>query len=303
MHCLLFVVSKPDQIGEMDRSPDTAFPAQAAPPAPGQATPTVVVLTREVDIRKFYGDDSTRAKEFEEDIRRAWDAQPTLSSRRRLDLILSNVGPKVKAEVSCLETDVQTDPEQVLAAIIQSFGESRSSSMLLQALLMTTQRQGESVRDYSHRAKEAYDKLTSRQLTLGEVATQETVLRDHFAASLQDQTLVRYLRERLHAGEGLSFQEVRRTAMRWANDHGEGSAAVTVASQQTSGGAREDRLDRLEGLMMAVLERLNSQHLTQPRRGFNESGLPVCFHCGDESHRIRDCPQKKKQAGKAMSLQ
>ena len=94
-------MSKPDQIGEMDRSPDTAFPAQAAPPAPGQATPTVVVLTREVDIRKFYGDDSTRAQEFEEDIRRAWDAQPTLSSRRRLDLILSNVGLKVKAEVRC----------------------------------------------------------------------------------------------------------------------------------------------------------------------------------------------------------
>ena len=96
------------------------------------------------------------------------------SSRRRLDLILSNVGPKVKAEVCCLKADVQTDPEQVLASIVQSFGESRSSSMLLQALLMTTQRQGESVRDYSHRDKEAYDKLIiSRQLTLGEVATQE----------------------------------------------------------------------------------------------------------------------------------
>ena len=83
------------------------------------------------------------------------DAQPTLSSRRRLDLILNNVGPKVKAEGCCLEADVRTDPEQVLAAIVQSFGESRSSSMLKQALLMTTQRQGESVRDYFHRAKEA----------------------------------------------------------------------------------------------------------------------------------------------------
>ena len=153
-HCLLFVVSKPDQTGEMDPSPDTAFPAQAAPPAPVQATP-VMVLTREVDVRKFFGDNSTRAQEFKEDIRRALDAQPTLSSRRRLDLILNNVGPKVKAEGCCLEADVRTDPEQVLAAIVQSFGESRSSSMLKQALLMTTQRQGESVRDYFHRAKEA----------------------------------------------------------------------------------------------------------------------------------------------------
>ena len=154
LHCLLFVVSKPDQTGEMDPSPDTAFPAQAAPPAPVQATP-VMVLTREVDMRKFFGDNSTRAQEFKEDIRRALDAQPTLSSRRRLDLILNNVGPKVKAEGCCLEADVRTDPEQVLAAIVQSFGESRSSSMLKQALLMTTQRQGESVRDYFHRAKEA----------------------------------------------------------------------------------------------------------------------------------------------------
>ena len=138
LHCLLFVASKPDQTGEMDPSPDTAFSAQATPPAPVQATPPVVVLTREVDIRKFFGDDSTRAQEFKEDIRRALDAQPTLSSRRRLDLILSNVVPKVKAEVCCLEADVQTDHEQVVAAIVQSFGVSRSSSILLQALLITT---------------------------------------------------------------------------------------------------------------------------------------------------------------------
>ena len=143
-------MSKPDQTGEMDPSPDTTFPTQAAPPAPVQTTPPVVVLTREVDIRKVFGDDSTRAQEFKEDIRRA-----ILSSRRRLDFILSNVRPKVKAEVCCLEADVQTNPEEVLAAIVQSFGESRSSSMLQQALLMTTQKQGESVRDYFHRAKEA----------------------------------------------------------------------------------------------------------------------------------------------------
>ena len=147
-------MSKPDQTGEMDPSPDTAFPAQAAPPAPVQATP-VMVLTREVDVRKFFGDNSTRAQEFKEDIRRVVGVQPILSSRRRLDFILSNVRPKVKAEVCCLEADVQTNPEEVLAAIVQSFGESRSSSMLQQALLMTTQRQGESVRDYFHRAKEA----------------------------------------------------------------------------------------------------------------------------------------------------
>ena len=154
-HCLLFVVSRPDQTGEMDPSPGTAFSAQAAPPAPVQVTPPVVVLTRKVDIRKVFGDDSTRAQEFKEDIRRAVGVQPILSSRRRLDFILSNVRPKVKAEVCCLEADVQTNPEEVLAATVQSFGESRSSSMLQQALLMTTQRQGESVRDYFHRAKEA----------------------------------------------------------------------------------------------------------------------------------------------------
>ena len=155
LHCLLFVVSKPDQTGEMDPSPGTAFSAQAAPPAPVQVTPPVVVLTRKVDIRNVFGDDSTRAQEFKEDIRRAVGVQPILSSRRRLDFILSNVRPKVKAEVCCLEADVQTNPDEVLAAIVQSFGESRSSSMLQQALLMTTQRQGESVRDYFHRAKEA----------------------------------------------------------------------------------------------------------------------------------------------------
>ena len=60
LHCLLFVVSKTDHFGMMDRSPDTASPAQAAPPAPAQAATPVVVLTSGVGIEKFYGHRSSR---------------------------------------------------------------------------------------------------------------------------------------------------------------------------------------------------------------------------------------------------
>ena len=88
-----------------------------------------IYIERERQIRTFHGDgDPSKAVEFEEEVRRAWSSLPTEDKDKRLDVILRNVGPAVKAEISCQSNAVQKDPEALLDAIASIFGEKRSPS-------------------------------------------------------------------------------------------------------------------------------------------------------------------------------
>lgn len=277
-------------------------PTTTDPSAP-QAMP-VVVLAKEITVRKFFGTEgeSYQADEFEEEIRRAWNAQPGLSQERRLDLLKGNIGPVVRDELRCQDVAVQEDPDQALSTIVQIFGERRSPSTLLQAIFSTQQYHGETIRAYSHRLRSLYDKLTKRQIVLGETKSEEKVLRDHFINSLSDLTLIRYLREQVYQRDPC-FKELRATAIRWADDEGAtaASAAAVVAARPTPAAqptSSDTRLDRLEEMMEKVLKCLEHQP-AMPRyqkgpprkgRGFNEKGQIICYECNQPNHLARDCP-------------
>ncbi|GFR60062.1 hypothetical protein ElyMa_001812300 [Elysia marginata] len=84
---------------------------------PKAAIPAVV-MEWERRITKFYGDDASLARELEE-VRRVWAAAPNLNADHRLDILLSNVGPTVKAELRCQPSYMQEDPEKVLKAVLK----------------------------------------------------------------------------------------------------------------------------------------------------------------------------------------
>ncbi|GFO26978.1 hypothetical protein PoB_005348300 [Plakobranchus ocellatus] len=92
--------------------------AQSVDPAVAQ----VVVIERERRITRFYGDDPAAALEFEEEIRRAWATMPAPNHQHRLDILFSNIGPTVRAELRCHPQDVQRDPEKALGVILEVFG-------------------------------------------------------------------------------------------------------------------------------------------------------------------------------------
>ncbi|RUS74957.1 hypothetical protein EGW08_017270 [Elysia chlorotica] len=260
------------------------------PAAP--AVSHVVVMERERRISKFYGDDPAMAPEFEEEIRRAWAAMPSSSAAHRLDVLLGNVGPTVRAELRCQPAEVQEDPERALAAILEVFGERRTPAQLLQNLLTLRQLPPESVRAFSHRCQSAYLMLVKRQESIGEAPYPDRLLRDHFLSNLRDVTLSRFLRDSLHQSPELTFRQIRESAIRWADDGAEQQPVhvAPITASATPGPTSQTREDRLELALTTILEKMD--RLLDQRGPQRRREERLCYSCRKPGHFKRDCPDR-----------
>ena len=227
-----------------------------------EQTVTRMVVERERVIPTFFGDDPTQAPRFEEDIRRAWATVATGDTRQRMDIVLSNVGARVRAEVSCLEDETRRNPEDVLKHILNRFGERRSTDELLHQLMTIEQRPSETVMGYSHRTKAAFDALIKRQASVGEAPCPETLLRNRFARSVADRQLARHLRAMVLEKPDISFNALRESAMLWAEEEEPlvtQAAAVEMSAKTTPPpdpaiAALTERATQLEQLVREFLK-------------------------------------------------
>ena len=254
-----------------------------------ETQPGVVYLQSRREVRKFFGDGEARlAEEFKEEIQRVWAAQPGLSEEAKLDILLCNIGPTVRAELRCQPAEVQKSADKSLSAIVRVFGESRPIPELLVALYSCGQRSGEPVRFFSHRVQDAYDTLIRRQAVLKEKQADDTLLRDQFVSGLQDPVLVRILKDSVHKDSTRKFLDLREEAIRWSDSPSQTGVANVSISSQTS-----ERMDRLESLVETLAKQL--QDAVKSRRGnrssgYNSKGERVCFKCNKPGHIQRNCP-------------
>ncbi|GFO36009.1 hypothetical protein PoB_006251400 [Plakobranchus ocellatus] len=166
------------------RSGTSTRPAQSLAPAVAQ----VVVMERERCIIRFYGDEPAAASEFEEEIRLAWATIPAPNHQHRLDILLSNVDPIVKAELRFQPQDVQKGIEKALGVILEVFGKRRTPAQLLQNLLTLRQLLPVFTSIFPS-PPGAYLSLAKRQGALREPPYPDRFLRDPFIAGLWDQSL------------------------------------------------------------------------------------------------------------------
>ena len=264
----------------------------------------VYVMAQPVEVRKFYGDeDRERIDRFVKEVERAWESQATAA--RKLDFLDQHVGVEVRQEIACMEPEVRESPEAVLKELKRIYGENRSPSTLLQAMLTVRQREGESTRKYSGRLKSAYDTLTKRQEALSTDVTTASILRDHFMAGLINKNLQSYLREKLIEQPEMNFVKVREIAIRWDPEvsNVEASLAYVAAPAPPAASASPaPPAADFENLQAQILElkdlvlKLSVQQPTHSPRsnrrndGFISAGQAVCFRCRSTEHRMRDCP-------------
>ena len=159
----------------------------------------------------YDGDDPLRVLEFAEEVRTAWHVVGEDSARRRR-LVLENVGPIVKLELSCRDHIAQETPEQLLDLIVQSFGETRSPLQLLQVVLEQRQSTGK-VLDFSHRLKHHFDNLIRRQVQLKQKPMEAYWVRDMFIQGLRDVELRRHLRLMVVGNPDITFFVIREAAL------------------------------------------------------------------------------------------
>ena len=304
--------------------------------AAGQAgAPLTVMLARESKISRFmgHGEEASRAGLFQEQVRRAWNNTPGITTAQKLDVILDNIGPNVRSEVKCLPAADRDDPEKLLSNIISIFGERRSPAQLWDVLRSCRQYPGEPVRSYSHRLMEAFDALQQRQVALGLTKEPDHTLLDQLVEGVQDATLSRYLAERRETDGQLSFIELRKIALRWARDEQPSthtpttSTPAVVAGQTVVPATTADVMAPFVEAMRQVLESnqrfaeqmlRNQQQMVdmlrqrpaprppQPpaplpnRRGrqLNHQGRDdTCWSCHKLGHYARECPDKAQGNG------
>lgn len=290
-------------------NPEPSVPAQ------------MVFVQKEVAIRKFYGDDSDRAEDFEEEIRRAWASLPVATEGQKLDILLANIGPMVRSELRCQGAAIQKNAELTLGVIMKAFGDTRSTACLMQDFLSTRQ-DSSCTRVFSHKIKAAFDRLVKKQSAVKEPPTSELLLRDQFVNQLNDRHLSSYLREQTHNDPLLTFHDVRDVALRWAGNEASGPRASAAAvsapppplSSEDASSSSSSRLDRLEKMMEQLMrkvgegsverqgDRLWMQGRRQQRRGFDERGRRVCFRCGDHRHILRQCPRGRDAGNDSTPL-
>ena len=107
----------------------------------------IFYLAPEKSVKKYYGnEDSWTAEEYGEEVRRVWAAQPGLPTEKRLDVILSSIGPVVRSELRCMGRQGEKNPDALLEIIETVFGEKRPTRQLQQALFCTEQSSVEQMR-------------------------------------------------------------------------------------------------------------------------------------------------------------
>ena len=186
--------------------------------------------------------------------------------------------------------------------------------------LTLKQRKGETVRAFSHRLKEAFDAVTSRQRDSKIDLSPISELRDTFVENLRDRQTRRHLRGQLTSSPNATFNDIRLQELKMEDDDGdsEGEEAraslrqVTALSSEESSDYNEavelltKQVAKLRGLLIEQEHLRISQsrydgdrprphahrHNLRSSKGQNQRVTgAVCFRCGRQGHFARVCAQ------------
>lgn len=276
----------------------------------------IVVLPRERRLKKFGGrrtDGEQTVEDFVEDLKAAMSARE-MSRGEKLDFVTSHLEGAAREEVRLFPKVDRENPDRILEILLEGFGEKRSLPQLLKLFYERRQRDGESLRAYSHSLRE----LLNRALKVDKkaVVDPDLTLRDQFANSVRDGVLRKELRKFIREHPSTTFLDIREEALRWSEEEEKpwrsthestsrevvsdvleakecnSSTASTPLQQVLDALLKQQKsIEDLTKTMQAMrsvephpMDRSRNHQLARPKR--------KCFSCGKEGHIARYCRSK-----------
>ena len=131
----------------------------------GQPAPKMVICApREVSLAKFYGSGGVgETSRFLARMERAWEFLHLDTEKEKVSFLYEKIGEEVENEIDCHLEGKSATSQEILDILRKCYGEKRTVPALRRVFCNTKQRKDEGVRAFSHRLKEAFDAMTSRQ--------------------------------------------------------------------------------------------------------------------------------------------
>ena len=219
-----------------------------------------------------------------------------------------------------LKSDL-TNSDKIFDLLQESFGEKRSVPQLLKAFYDCRQREGETLRAFSHALRELQAKIEKKSVTKS--SGQDAAPRDHFDENVRDPLLRKELKKFIRTHPEISFLDTREEAIRWAKEDEKscGPRPRVASSHDTSTSTKPSSLESamnemiktLQGQQKAIedlaanLKKLNTvpthrgqniqpqpqfQPQFQQRQPRPDAGGDRCYQCGAPGHFARIVQQE-----------
>lgn len=296
-------------------------------PMPGASSTRYVYVPRERKYPKFSGNPGSECpplEEWVEEVRKCLQARP-MSPNEQAYFVYDLLEGEAKLEVKLRPATDRADPERIFSILLETFGCAHSYIEAQQKFFQCRQREGESLREFSHSLMVLMESCQRKNSTA--ISNPDSVLRDQFAENVRDKMLRRELKQFIRLNPNSQFLEVRRESFRWADD-GEGVRPVRArafscdansgvvgeweAGTQAVAAKPNDELAELKDCLRrqqtqldTILKHLssgpvNSNSNSRPsnpsrRYRFEADGRPICLRCEQTGHMARDCSTVRRQ--------
>ena len=298
--------------------------AKESPGAPTPSQPQekqLVVIPNEQKLRKFsgrHGDNELSIEDFIDNAKSAITSRG-LPLPEQANFVFSYLEGPAKEEMKLYPKSDLTKSDKIFDLLQESFGEKRSVPQLLKAFYDCRQREGETLRAFSHALRELQAKIQKKSVTKS--SGQDAALRDHFAENVRDPLLRKELKKFIRTHPEISFLDTREEAIRWAEEDEKscGPRPRVASSYETSTStkpssiesAMNEMIKTLQGQQKAIedlaanLKKLNTvpthrgqniqpQPQFQQRQPRPDAGGDRCYQCGAPGHFARNCTARSR---------
>lgn len=190
-------------------------PLPAQPASQPAQTIRYILIPAQPTIPTFGDHSGPRLEDYIRKVRAAWRSN-VLSTEEKADIILQSIAPHVRRELRIQVPN--NDPEVMLTAIEDVYGDRRSIAELATAFFTISLEAGESIRNLSYRLHEGFEALHKAQKKIGMVLWDETILRDQFVNCLPDAMCRMMAKERVFQDGSITFLAIREFVLRWVGE-------------------------------------------------------------------------------------